>query len=54
MGEKGKGKIEREWKKEKEETKRKMKTAVRKNSRKSVTWSAVPDAPKLVYVGLRL
>ena len=21
------------------------------NSRKSVTWSAVPDAPKLVYVG---
>ena len=25
-----------------------------KNSRKSVTWSAVPDAPKLVYVGMRL
>ena len=24
------------------------------NSRKSVTWSAVPDAPKLVYVGMRL
>ena len=24
------------------------------NSRKSVTWSAVPDAPKLVYVGLKL
>ena len=26
----------------------------KKNSRKSVTWSAVPDAPKLVYVGMRL
>ena len=25
-----------------------------KNSRKSVTWSVVPDAPKLVYVGMRL
>ena len=23
------------------------------NSRKSVTWSAVPDAPMLVYVGMR-
>ena len=24
------------------------------NSRKSVTWSAVPNAPKLVYVRMRL
>ena len=24
-----------------------------RNSRKSVTWSAVPDAPMLVYVGMR-
>ena len=23
-----------------------------RNSRKSVTWSAVPDAPKLVYIGM--
>ena len=23
------------------------------NSRKSVRWSAVPDAPKLMYVGMR-
>ena len=27
-------------------------TGERKNSRKSVTWSAVPDAPKLVYIGM--
>ena len=26
---------------------------LRKNSRKSVTWSAVPDAPMLVYFGVR-
>ena len=30
------------------------KTERKKNSRKSVTWSAVPDASKLVYVGMRL
>ena len=36
----GRGKMEKE-----EETKMK-----RRNSRKSVTWSAVPDAPLFVYV----
>ena len=31
----------------------KTKSCVRKNSRKSVTWSAVPDAPMLVYFVIR-
>ena len=31
-----------------------MTDTLKNNSRKSVTWSAVPDAPKLVYVGMRL
>ena len=43
-------KKERKKKKKKGEKDRKHK----RNSRKSVTWSAVPDAPKLVYVGMRL
>ena len=32
----------------------KIMSIAEKKSRKSVTWSAVPDAPKLVYVGMRL
>ena len=52
-----KKKEEKIWKK-KRKSKRKRKTRRRRkwgrNSRKSVTWSAVPDAPKLVYMGMRL
>ena len=47
---------EKERKKEtrkKKRQKEKRKKEKRKNSRKSVTWSAVPNAPMLVYVGMR-
>ena len=33
---------------------RKMRNLSRRDGRKSITWSAVPDAPKLVYVGMKL
>ena len=40
-------------KKKKEKKREKKKKKEKENSRKSVTWSAVPDAPMLVYFVIR-